>query len=113
MTAIYPVHRTDLVASELEDELILFNEAKEVVHVLNTTARVVWDLCDAQHTIEDMAHALRAQFAIPSEHDVLADVTETLALFSAKGLLRNPEPALTTRPEPHPIPAEDNPTRCK
>ena len=107
MTPSCPLHRSDLLASQLENELVLFDEAEEVVHVLNTTAKLVWELCDAHHTIDDMAQALRAQFAIPSDRDVLADVTETLALFSAKGLLQSPK-RLVTPAEPDARPAEDN-----
>ena len=91
MTAMYPLQASDLLASELEGELVLFNSAEEVVHVLNPTAKLVWDLCDGQHTTDDIAQALRAHYAIPPDRDVLADVTETLGVFSAKGLLRSPE----------------------
>ena len=91
MTAIYPLHRTDLLTNETEGELVLFDAADEVVHILNPTARLVWDLCDAQHTPDDMAQVLRAHFAIPLDRDVLADVEETLAVFSAKGMLGSPE----------------------
>lgn len=109
MTASCPLHRSDLLASELEHELVLFDEADEVVHVLNTTAKLVWELCDARHTIDDIAQALRAQFAIPSDRDVLADVTETLALFSAKGLLQSPKRVVTPA-DPDAGPAVEKPS---
>ena len=83
-----PTKRDDLLISEIGGDLILYNTADEAVHVLNPTARVVWELCDAQHTADDMAQALRASFDIPPDRDVLADVAETLAAFSTKGLLR-------------------------
>jgi len=113
VSAIYPLHRSDLVAREIEDELVLFDAADEIVHVLNATARLVWHLCDAQHTPDDMAQVLRTHFAIPLDCDVLADVTETLAVFSTKGLLQDPERALTAQAESDSRPLADSPADCK
>ena len=113
MTPIYPLRRTDLQASDVVDELILYDEAGRAVHVLNPTARLVWDLCDAQHTSEDMAQALRARFAIPPDRDVLADVTGTLAVFSAKALLQSPKPELLPESQEDHRPGADDLTRKK
>ena len=86
-----PHQNTNLLVSEVDDELILHSGAMEVLHVLNPTARLVWDLCDAQHSPEDIAESMRSRFSIPQDHDVLADVMETLRVFSERGLLQKPE----------------------
>lgn len=72
---------------DISDEAILYTAAADELHTLNSTARRIWELCDGQHTIDEMAAALRSQFAVPDDVDVRADVIETLARFAAKGLL--------------------------
>ena len=86
-----PLKNSSLLSSEVDDEMILYNGAFEVVHVLNATAKLVWELCDAQHNPEDMARIVRKRFLIQPDRDVLADVVSTLAVFSEKGLLQNSE----------------------
>jgi hypothetical protein len=87
----YPLQNMDLLTSEVDDELILYNSTFEVLHVLNPTAKLVWELCDAQHSPEEMAMIMRERFLIQPERDVLADVMNTLAVFTEKGLLQNTE----------------------
>jgi hypothetical protein len=57
------------------------------VHVLNPTARFIWERCDGRHSAADIARALQASYALAPEHDVEADVQRTLALLTAKELL--------------------------
>jgi len=73
----------------------------------------VWHLCDAQHTPGDMAQVLRTRFAIPLDRDALADVAETLAVFSSKGLLQSPERTLTDQAESDSGPLADSPASGK
>ncbi len=79
-----PHQNIDLLPSEVADELILYSGTMEVLHVLNPTARFVWDLCDAQHSPADIAKCMHSRFSIPQDHDVWADVMETLRVFSER-----------------------------
>jgi len=83
-----PVRQPGIVAKEIGGETLLYNAEEEVIHVLNPTAKLIWELCDGEYTITDMEHMLRTNFAVPDEHDVATDIQQTLAIFSKKGLLQ-------------------------
>jgi hypothetical protein len=58
------------------------------VHALNPTARLIWDLCDGNHTLADIEAALRDAFEVPAGTDLTTDILRTLEVFQRKGLLR-------------------------
>jgi hypothetical protein len=73
--------------SDEPDEVVLCDPNAEVIHVLNPTANLIWDLCDGQHSLAEIEQAVRKAFAVPPERDVLADIREALASFGEKALL--------------------------
>lgn len=81
------VRNPRITRSEIGGEVLLHSVNSEQIHYLNATASLIWDLCDGQHTLEDMETALRASFAIPAEADVQADIQHTLESLVDKGLL--------------------------
>lgn len=82
-----PKRKTDWAQLDLGDEAILYTSTAEEIHLLNPTARVIWELCDGEHTLEDMAQALQSAFAVPEGTDLMADVARVLQTFATKGLL--------------------------
>jgi hypothetical protein len=84
---VNPNRSPGITMQDIGKEVILYRKEDQAVHVLNQTARVIWDLCDGLHTLVDMEQALRERFKIPDNHDVAGDVQRTLATFQAKGLL--------------------------
>jgi hypothetical protein len=84
---IFPRRKPEIHAQELGEELLLLGADGNAVHVLNPTARWIWERCDGRQSAAEIAQALRASFVIEAEHDVLADVERTLGAFAAKGLL--------------------------
>ena len=87
MQASNPIRNSDILLQEAGEETLLYSPEGRAVHVLNPTARFVWDRCDGQHSIHDLAQALREQFAVAPEHDVEGDVRRTVRTFAEKGLL--------------------------
>lgn len=83
-----PLRRDDLVITEVYNQLMLYSVEQGAVHVLNLSAKQIWDLCDGTHSSEQMAEALAAAFSVPDGRDLQADVAATLAVFSEKGLLQ-------------------------
>ncbi len=79
--------RQDLIARQIDEDLVLMDSAARSVHVLNRTARLVWDLCDGGHSAEEIARQLQDRFAVPPGSDPAADVREILGVFQDKGLL--------------------------
>ncbi len=92
MSHNHPLKRADLIVADVHEQSIIYNSQKELIHVLNATAKVVWEMCDGQHTAEDMADRIRQSFAVPAERDILADVHGVLAVFVEKDLLAGLQP---------------------
>ena len=88
MHASNPIRNPDILRQEACKETLLYSPAGRAVHVLNPTARTIWEQCDGQHSIGDIAQALREQFATAPEHDLEGDVRRTLQAFAEKGLLQ-------------------------
>lgn len=79
MSEARPKQRADLLARDMGDETVLYDNDSGSVHVLNATGQVIWRLCDGQRSVEDMAAFLRLTFRIDASIDVNRDVLETLA----------------------------------
>ena len=88
MKITHPHRKPDVLLQEVGDESLLYSAEGEAVHVLNPTARYIWDRCDGQHTAAQIAQELGDSFAIAPEYDVLGDIARTLLAFAEKGLLQ-------------------------
>lgn len=87
MISSKPKRRPDVVVKEIGHETILYRNTQEGIHILNPTAKLVWDLCDGEHSPEAIEQALRATFAILPEHAVSEDIQRILGVFASKNLL--------------------------
>jgi len=83
----HPIRRSDITVKDIGDETLLYNAKEKVIHVLNPTAKLIWELCDGGHTLDEMEEMMRANFAVPAEHDAAADIRRTLETFASKGLV--------------------------
>jgi hypothetical protein len=81
------LRRNHILVNELGDQTILYNTNRKAIHVLNPTARLIWDLCDGEHSLQDMEQTMRSNFSIPREQDVYADILRILDEFASKGLV--------------------------
>jgi hypothetical protein len=61
-------------------EAILYDRRNGRAHVLNKSAARVWELCDGSATVEQIAGAFGAAYAMPAS-DVYDDVLAILATF--------------------------------
>ncbi len=84
-----PLRRQDVTCRQLDKaETMLFDPETEALHILNPTARLIWELCDGEHTTEDIVAAIKAQYTDTKDRDVLSEVQETLSTFTTQGLLQ-------------------------
>ena len=88
MNTTKPVRKLGIIAQDIGGETLLYSAEGKAIHVLNPTAKRIWELCDGKHTAAHMAQALRASFSIAAEHDVTGDIQQTLEVFATKGLLQ-------------------------
>jgi hypothetical protein len=88
MNTTKPVRTPGIIVQDVGEETLLYSAEGEAIHVLNPTAKCIWELCDGEHTTAELVQALRARFSIAGGYDVTADVVRTLEAFAAKGLLQ-------------------------
>jgi hypothetical protein len=91
MKANFPTRTPDILTSALDSETIVYDPQGKVVHVLNDTAKLIWLLCDGNHSAADLEAALRQTFDVPEEANVAKDVQATLVTLEEKGLIVYPE----------------------
>ena len=67
-----------IIEHEADDDLVLYDPAKDAVYVLNDTAAVIWWLCDGQRTTEGITAQLARLYG-SEQAAVAGDVEETLS----------------------------------
>ncbi|MCB0117266.1 MAG: PqqD family protein, partial [Caldilineaceae bacterium] len=82
-----PQRRVDLLVTDTGNELMLYDSAAGVVHVLNETSKLIWRLCDGNHTVAAIADEVEIHFAVAPGVDVKADVRRVLQTLSDKGII--------------------------
>ncbi len=82
-----PTRKSDVRVKIVGGESVLYRKNEKAVHVLNATAKLIWELCDGKHSEADIEKEIRVSFSVPEGHDVAADVRRTLDTFVAKELL--------------------------
>ena len=84
-----PVQRKDVTYKQLDEaETMLYDPETDALHILNPTARLIWELCDGEHTIEDMVATIKAQYTGIEDRDILSEIQEALGTFTTQGLLQ-------------------------
>jgi hypothetical protein len=67
---------------------MLYDPEREAVHILNPTAKLIWETCTGDHTVADIVAAIRRQYAGTEGIDVHTQVQRTLDTFATRGLLQ-------------------------
>ena len=91
MTTAKPTRKSEITIKDIGGETLLYGDDQKILHVLNATAKLIWDLCDGQHSLAEIEQTLRLNFSVPADHDVMVDIEKTLEIFASKGLLHNNE----------------------
>lgn len=87
MTApIKPKVRGDLAAVEIDGEAVVYDEASGDLHYLNTSATVVFSLCDGKETVRGLAGEIAAELDA-SVDEVEGHVRSVVRGFRRAGLL--------------------------
>jgi len=72
----YPLQNSDFELTELDDEIILFSVSQEKAVYLNSTAQLIWNLCDGQYSVKEIIEGLERQY--PEERSIGSQVIEVL-----------------------------------
>jgi hypothetical protein len=98
-----PQRKEGFRTKELGNETLLYQPNGKAIHVLNPTALRIWELCDGQHTAQEMQQVIRAEFQLPAHEagsqpvpqaDIAADIACSLQMFFEAGLLEQSESQL-------------------
>lgn len=86
-TIVLPPRRNDIVAEELDGEVILFDPQSGNTYRLNQTAFAVWRACNGRATAREIAAQLMQAYEVDLT-TVLDHVEQTVALFAQSQLFR-------------------------
>ncbi len=76
------------VVRPVGDEMIIQDRTGTRTRQLNTTATLIWRLCDGSHSVSDIVDILAQRFDAPRDR-VAEDVAKTVASFAVEGLVSN------------------------
>jgi hypothetical protein len=90
----HPLARTEgLSLTHLGEELMLYDEQSHKAHSLNATASWVWQHCDGQTSIAELAERLHRERGLPRSEELIRLALDQLA---RRGLLQNQSAPLHT-----------------
>jgi PqqD family protein of HPr-rel-A system len=83
-----PAKVSDVLELDMGDGLILFNHDSSLVHHLNPSAALVWQLCDGEASVGQLAREIAQEYELARD-DVLDQVAAVIAEFDALDLVRD------------------------
>jgi PqqD family protein of HPr-rel-A system len=92
MAASKPKVRDDLTVVELDGEAVVYDEAGNRLHHLNPTATIIFNLCDGQSTVRELAEDISTAFEVDSR-EVEQQIRTMLREFRQQGFFPKPQPA--------------------
>ena len=87
-----PRRRADIVLQDVGGEAILLDPRTDEAHVLNGSAARLWQLCDGERTLDQLATEFGAIYDL-SGADVADDVREVIGELVKLELIESPAPA--------------------
>lgn len=82
-----PFRKQNIFVWDIGRETLLYRAEVKAFHLLNPTARFILELCDGEHTVEDMEQEIKLKFSTSHEHDVVGDIQQMIDLFAVQGIL--------------------------
>ena len=83
----FPQARVDLRSVDLGSEILIYDERNDAVHLLNATARRIWQLCDGAHEVSDIVDEIGRLFPHVGATQVSDDVQRTLEQLTEKKII--------------------------
>ena len=86
-----PLWRDDLQVRQVGDELVILDRRSGLIHQLNGTARYIWNRCDGNAGVEEIASSLAEEYGLIWECS-RQDVEAAIGKFGELGLLMAEQP---------------------
>jgi hypothetical protein len=94
---VFPAARRDgLLIESLDDELLVYDSERDRAHSLNAVAAAVWEACDGERGIRELASAATAKLGEPVSDDA---VWRALSQLEERRLLLGELPERMSGPE--------------
>lgn len=77
----FPRTVLSLKCEDLGSELLVFDEQRDAYHLLNSTARVVWELCDGSHDLDQIISEIARVYPTIASETIRMDVERTIEVF--------------------------------
>lgn len=71
---------------KLGDELMLYDEASDKVHILNETGILIWGLLNGENNLLDIENSLIRQFPDAKPEEISRDISEIIEKLLSEGL---------------------------
>lgn len=81
------VQNPDVIATDLDDELVLLHRTTRAVFTLNETGRTVWQELEEPRTVDAVVEAVTRAFTV-DQATAHADVSQLLSELAAADLAR-------------------------
>jgi len=87
MDSLKPLRKEGILSRQLGDETVLYDSENGDVHIINTTAEFVWNLCDGSHSLDEIEQRIRETSEVPEEATVREDLENIIQSFNDLGVL--------------------------
>jgi hypothetical protein len=80
------IQTTDVISRRVGDEIVLIKDDGQATHVLNKTAAAIWELCNGEYNLDEIADRLCERFDV-SFKEIRADIEEIIDRLMEVGVL--------------------------
>lgn len=82
-----PQSRVDLKSVDLGAEMLIYDEHNGRVHILNSTAKRIWELCDGTRDSKEIVDEINRLFPGVAVEQIRSDVERSLELLNEKNVI--------------------------
>lgn len=87
-----PRKAADVLELDMGDGFILYNHDSSLVHHLNPSAAILWQLCDGSASVEQLSIEVAEEYDL-DQPQVQREIAELIAELDAMGLVEDAGPA--------------------
>jgi len=78
----------NILAKESGDDLMLYDIQKDTIHVLNPTARIIYNLYKEGKPVSEIENIIRKNFQYDESYNLINDIEKCLDDLRGKGVLQ-------------------------
>jgi len=77
----------DVIWRRIGDDIVVIKDDGQSTHILNKTAALIWELCDGQRGIDEIAAGLYERYDVSLE-EARVDTRETIENLTKAGIIK-------------------------